>query len=330
LASTATSGLAGAVGIIKLHELVIELFTLAAGQIIAARTILRADHSANGRLFNVRFLSFHAVTLTDSGKVSNLKSISSSPSRREHVKLAGMKISVIVPAFNEEKLIAASLRSMQQAARSFAQRGWETEMIVCDNNSTDATAALARAEGARVVFEPVNQIARARNTGAAAAGGDWFVFVDADTRPTPELFADVVAQIESGRCLAGGCTMRYDERHFLADRGVGLWNVLSRLTKWAAGAFIFCEAQAFRSVGGFNVALFASEEIDLCKRLKKLARASGKKMVILRRHPLLTSARKMRLYPPGHIASFLKKLILRPSKTLASREACSYWYDGRR
>jgi glycosyltransferase involved in cell wall biosynthesis len=241
-----------------------------------------------------------------------------------------MIISVIVPAFNEEKLIAASLRSMQEAARSFAQRGWESEFVVCDNNSSDATASLARAGGARVVFEPVNQIARARNTGAAAARGDWFVFVDADSRPTPELFAEVSTHIESGQCLAGGCTVRMDERHLLADGGTALWNLFSRLTRWAAGSFIFCQAEAFRQIGGFSVELFASEELDLSQRLKKLARASGKKMVILHRHPLLTSARKMRLYSRSELAAFCKKAILHPRRTVASRDACSPWYDGRR
>jgi len=241
-----------------------------------------------------------------------------------------MKISVIVPAFNEEKLIAASLRAMREAAGSFARLGWETEIIVCDNNSSDATAQLARAAGARVVFEPVNQIARARNTGAAAAGGDWFVFIDADSRPTPELLAEVAAQIQSGRCLAGGCTIRMDERHFVADRATGVWNLVSRMARWAAGSFIFCQAQAFRTAGGFNMELFASEEIDLSKRLKKLARASGKKIVILHRHPLLTSARKMRLYSRGHMAGFLKNALLRPRQTVTNRDACSPWYDGRR
>jgi glycosyltransferase involved in cell wall biosynthesis len=244
--------------------------------------------------------------------------------------MAEMKISVIVPAFNEEKLIAASLQSMRQAAASFSRRGWETEIIVCDNNSTDATAALARAGGARVVFEPVNQIARARNTGAASANGDWLVFVDADSRPSPELLDAVAAQIESGRCLGGGCTIRLDERHFLADCAVGLWNVVSLLTKWAAGSFIFCEATAFRNIGGFNLELFASEEIDLSNRLKKLARANGKKMVIVRGHPLLTSARKVRLSSPGDVASLLRNVILRHRQTVTNREACSYWYDGRR
>ena len=51
-----------------------------------------------------------------------------------------MKISVIVPAYNEEKLIAGSLRSIRQAREAFAQRQWETEIIVCDNNSSDGTA----------------------------------------------------------------------------------------------------------------------------------------------------------------------------------------------
>ena len=69
-------------------------------------------------------------------------------------------------------------------AAAFTARGWTTELIVCDNNSSDATPAIAAAAGARVVFEPVNQIGRARNAAAAAATGDWLVFVDADSHPT--------------------------------------------------------------------------------------------------------------------------------------------------
>ena len=77
-----------------------------------------------------------------------------------------MKISVIVPAFNEEKLLGASLAEIKVAAQSFVVRNWEFELVVCDNNSTDRTAEIARLAGARLVFEPVNQIGRARNCGA--------------------------------------------------------------------------------------------------------------------------------------------------------------------
>jgi glycosyltransferase involved in cell wall biosynthesis len=241
-----------------------------------------------------------------------------------------MKISIVVPAFNEQKLIGAALRCIAEAQGSFAQRGWETEIIVCDNNSTDGTAEVARAAGALVVFEPVNQIARARNTGAAAATGDWLLFIDADSRPSPALFGEVAGQITSGKCMGGGCTMRMDERHFIGDCGGAVWNILSRALKWAAGAFIFCETAAFRKVGGFNLELFASEEIDLSKRLKILAKSSGKKIVILHRNPLLTSARKLRLYSRGDLARFLTKVIFSHRATVTSREACSPWYDGRR
>ena len=82
------------------------------------------------------------------------------------------------------------------------------ELIVCDNNSTDRTAGIASAAGATVVLEPLNQIARARNTGAAEATGDWLFFVDADSHPTRELFGDAAEQILSGRVLAGGATIR--------------------------------------------------------------------------------------------------------------------------
>jgi len=79
-------------------------------------------------------------------------------------------ISVVVPAFNEERLLAATLDSIKAAAQAFdGSGGWE--LIVCDNNSTDRTAGIAHAAGARVVFEPHNQISRARNRGAAAAAG---------------------------------------------------------------------------------------------------------------------------------------------------------------
>src|SRR5438093_5774820 len=99
---------------------------------------------------------------------------------------------------------------MRSAMEAFAERGWPAEVIVCDNNSSDRTAELARAAGARVVFEPINQIARARNTGAAVANGDWLLFIDADSHPEPELFADVAIAIQGGTCLAGGSTIRLD------------------------------------------------------------------------------------------------------------------------
>jgi glycosyltransferase involved in cell wall biosynthesis len=241
-----------------------------------------------------------------------------------------VRISVIIPAFNEERLLGESLRQVNAALTTFVRREWQTELIVCDNNSTDRTAEIARAAGARVVFEPINQIGRARNRGAEAATGDWLIFIDADTHPSAELFHDVAAQIATGRCLAGGCTIRLEAGYPTGNAITRLWNIVSRTFKLMAGSFIFCDTAAFRKLGGFDAQLFASEEIELSKRLKKLARAERKKIVILHRHPILTSARKLRLYTGREYLKFIMKNVLNGGKSLKSREACHPWYDGRR
>lgn len=241
-----------------------------------------------------------------------------------------MKISVVVPAFNEERLLPQSLAAISAASSAFAAAGWTTELIVCDNNSTDRTAEIARQAGAEVVFEPFNQISRARNAGAARATGDWLVFVDADSHPSPELFEDMMRVIRGGRCLAGGSTVRLDESVPMGTAAVRAWNGISRLLRWAAGSFIFCEAAAFRDIGGFSLELYAAEEIDLFRRLKRLARRTGRTIVILHRHPLVTSGRKARLYTAREGLSFLVKTIVQRGRTLRSPEECYQWYDGRR
>jgi glycosyltransferase involved in cell wall biosynthesis len=241
-----------------------------------------------------------------------------------------MKISVIVPAFNEEKLIVTSLRAIKLAMTAFVDQGWEIELIVSNNNSTDATAELAKREGAKVVFEPINQISRARNAGAAVAVGDWLIFVDADSFPSRELFADAAEKIVTDKYIAGGVTVKLDEGPFTAHCVAAGWSQLSRIMKWAAGSFIFCRADAFRAVGGFSLELFASEEIDFCMKLKKLARREGKRLIILYKHPLITSGRKLKLYSKQAHLRLLLRALLRPSATLKNRDACGIWYDGRR
>ncbi|HEX9673575.1 MAG TPA: glycosyltransferase [Burkholderiales bacterium] len=241
-----------------------------------------------------------------------------------------MRISVVVPAYNEERLLHGTLRSIGAAMEAFDRRGWTSELIVCDNNSTDRTASIAREAGARVVFEPVNQISRARNRGAAEAGGDWIFFVDADSQPTVALFSEAADAIAAGRCLAGGCTVTYANPPRGVALAVGMWNALSRVTRWAAGSFIFCEATAFRETGGFSEELYASEEVDLFRRLKRMARRNWRTIVILHRHPLLTSDRKLRLYSWGELSRFALKTIVSRGKTLRRRQDCFAWYDGKR
>jgi glycosyltransferase involved in cell wall biosynthesis len=240
------------------------------------------------------------------------------------------RVSVVVPAFNEEQILAASLRSIREAMGVLDAAGWQSELVVCDNNSTDRTADIARGAGARVVFEATNQISRARNTGAAVALGDWLVFVDADSQPSVRLFADLLRTLQSGRAMAGGSTLCFDTPDRMMAGMAWVWNTISRCTRWAAGSFMFCEAAAFREVDGFSRELYATEEIDLFRRLKRLARRRGRTIEILRGHPLRTSARKVHLYTWREALRFVGRTIVGGGRTLRSADECFSWYDGRR
>ena len=241
-----------------------------------------------------------------------------------------MKISIVIPAFNEERLLAESLACINKSRAAFERAGFASELIVCDNNSTDRTAEIARAAGATVVFEPVNQIGRARNTGAAAASGEWLLFVDADSKPSAELFTEVTEQIRSGRCLAGGCTLRLEGNHRIPNLVTRVWNWKSRQRRWVAGSFIFVETAVFRKICGFSGEFYAGEELDLSKRLKAVAKETGREVVILHRHPLLTSDRKVRLYSGLEYLRFMLKVAISRHRTLRDKSACYPWYDGRR
>jgi GT2 family glycosyltransferase len=129
----------------------------------------------------------------------------------------------------------------------------------------------------------------------------------------------------SNRCVGGGCTVAMPQASVSVRAWVAAWNAVSRSARWAAGAFLFCQAAAFRAAGGFSEELFASEEIDLSRRLKRLGR-----FVVLHRHPLMTSGRKAELYSWHEHAGFMLRCALSGGRNLRRRDACSIWYDGRR
>ncbi len=242
-----------------------------------------------------------------------------------------MRVSVVLPAFNEEKLLPAALTAVREAAVAFTARGWEWECVVCDNNSTDGTAAVARAGGATVVFEPVNQIGRARDAGARVATGEWLVFIDADSTPSAGLFAAIAERVASGRALGGGSTVALEPGTPRYARFVcGLWNLWSRLAGWAAGSCVWVEAAAFRAAGGFGTEYYAGEEVFLSRRLKTLARRSGRRFVILADHPLRTSSRKLKLYTLAEAGRFFFRMLFTAGRAAKRPENCEIWYDGRR
>jgi glycosyltransferase involved in cell wall biosynthesis len=241
-----------------------------------------------------------------------------------------MKLSVVIPAFNEEKLLPGCLEQLRLALHANAGPDWSAEVIVCDNNSTDRTPQIARQAGAHVVFEPVNQISRARNAGAAVASGDWLLFIDADSYLHPVTLADLLHTIKKGNVAGGGCLGGLDETPLTARAVVVVANLFMRAMRWAAGSFVFCRAEAFRAIGGFPLSVYAGEEILFSAALARWARQRRQRVVILKRHPHVSSGRKFRLYTKGEMVGLCLRALLRPGRTLGDPRRLAFFYDGRR
>lgn len=231
--------------------------------------------------------------------------------------------SVIIPAYNERSFLADTLANLQLAMKTVPSLG---EIIVVDNDSTDNTAEIARNYGARVVFEPFRQIARARNSGARAANSSFLVFLDADTVLPPVLLSQALKLLASGTCCGGGTLLNFDTPlPFLADRLVRFWNWLSKTNRLAAGSFIFCLARAFFKIGGFDEKTYAGEEISLSRRISAWGKKHNQVFTILEEHPVITSGRKFHWYSSLQIAMLLLLFSIFPF-ALRSRSLCRFWY----
>lgn len=231
--------------------------------------------------------------------------------------------SIIIPAYNEEKWLTRTLPYLKMAMDTLDVSG---EVIVVDNNSTDGTARIARRHNARIVFEPVNQISRARNTGASIAKGRYFIFLDADTYLAPVLLKSAWQHLSGGRCCGGGCLVDFDKPISLFSRKIlDLWNWISITFGFAAGCFIYCRRDGFEAIGGFSEKVYASEEIWFSRELKSWGNTRNLVFQMISAHRIITSSRKLDWFSPIELALSGLVLTIFPF-SVRFRRLCSHWY----
>ena len=231
--------------------------------------------------------------------------------------------SIIIPAYNEEKWLARTLPYLKEAMDMLEVSG---EVIVVDNNSTDGTARIARRHNAKIVFEPVNQISRARNTGARIAKGRYFIFLDADTFLSPVLLKTALYHLSSGRCCGGGCLVDFDKPISPFSRKIlDLWNWISITFGFAAGCFIYCLRDGFEAIGGFSEKVYAGEEIWFSHELRSWGNAHNMAFQMISPHRIITSSRKLEWFSPLQLALSALVLTIFPF-SLRFRLLCSHWY----
>jgi glycosyltransferase involved in cell wall biosynthesis len=228
-------------------------------------------------------------------------------------------ISFIVPAHNEEAWVGRSVSTIRNGAESL---GEPHEIIVVDDASSDATASIARQQGAQMVRVEHRQIAATRNAGARQAHGDILFFVDADTLVNAPAIQSALRGVRAG-AVGGGCIPRF-------EGWLPWWWRLTlpvgeRICRWLrffpSGACLFCTRSAFQAAGGFNENYYAAEELWFVAALKRQGR------FIILPEAVVTSGRKVRAHSFMSYAKLSMRIILRGVR---SRKGLEYWYEPER
>jgi glycosyltransferase involved in cell wall biosynthesis len=239
-------------------------------------------------------------------------------------------ISLVIPAWNEAERLPRLLASVAAARASYAGGADAIEVIVADNASTDATAAIAGAHGCRVVPVAERCIAAARNGGAAVATAPILAFVDADSVLHPRVFDAVAAAMANPRTLGGASRVTMERW----SPGIALSFALMLPLVWLSGfdtGLVFWRRADFEALGGYDTSRLLAEDVDFLWRLRRLGRARGQKLVRLRGVKTQTSTRKFDAHGEWHWFTQMPRVgwALLRGRRGAGAFARKYWYEGR-
>lgn len=241
------------------------------------------------------------------------------------------RFSIIIPAYNEARLLPRQLDSIEIAATGYGSD--QIEVIVADNLSTDGTRALAESKGCRVVAVTKRRIAAARNGGASVASGEILCFIDADSALHLDTFHKIDEAMRNGRIVAGATGV------FLERRSIGLLATYLCMIPalWLTGidtGVVFCRREDFDAVGGYNEDLYFAEDVAFLFALKRKGRAKRQHLTRLSGVKALGCTRKFDEKGDWHYFSMLPKytilLARRGMRTFLKQEdipsLTDYWY----
>jgi glycosyltransferase involved in cell wall biosynthesis len=200
------------------------------------------------------------------------------------------KISVIIPAYDEEQCLPETLGRIGQA---LSVAGRPSEIIVVDNDSRDGTRRVAEAFRAKVVSEKEHNISKVRNTGAENSTGDVLIFIDADTLVPDTLFRKINAVMEDEKCLGGAVAVEYEgfKRKWMKYYLSG-WKFWGAVFNMKQGAAQFCRKLVFEELGGYDRTIFMGEDVEFYWRLSKFAERKKGYLYFVEHPRVVTSARR--------------------------------------
>jgi len=201
-----------------------------------------------------------------------------------------MKLSVIIPAYNEELALPETLKRIGKALSIAA---CPSEIIVVDNDSQDKTKQLAEAFGAKVFLEKEHNISKVRNTGERNSSGDVLIFIDADTLVPDTLFKKIADVMEDEKCFGGAVAVEYGdfERKWMRFYLKG-WTFWGKFFNMAQGAAQFCRRSNFKELEGYDQTIYMGEDVEFYWRLSKFAKQSKGYLFFVEHPRVKTSARR--------------------------------------
>lgn len=182
-------------------------------------------------------------------------------------KSRARRISVIIPAHNEEAYLERTLLALRR-------QDYPCEIIVVANGCSDRTADVAREHCDRLVVLSQKCLGVARNLGARMATGDLLLFLDADTLLSPNALRTIAREFT--RNHAAGTVQGRPDSSRLVYRGMYLLKNLTHCTHFHEGScgVILCWRKHFMQLGGFDENLEVCENSELMGRLKKFGNYS--------------------------------------------------------
>jgi GT2 family glycosyltransferase len=176
-------------------------------------------------------------------------------------------VSFVIPVRNDEVRLQRCLRSItgNEYPRDLI------EIIVVDNESTDGSAAAARALGAIVITSPGDSVAAHRNRGARAALGSILAFADSDHEIDRRWIDTAISVLaDSGVAATGSAYLTQPCPNWVQQQYDGMRARPSKRedVNWLGSGNFAVKRAAFERVGGFNASLTACEDVDLCNRLR--------------------------------------------------------------
>ena len=196
-------------------------------------------------------------------------------------------ISVIIPAYNEEKLIRSCLGSITN--QDFKRKDYE--VIIVDNKSTDKTRVLAKQYDVTLIDEPKKGVSFAVKKGFLKASGKILATTDADTVVNPCWLSNIYKAFISdpGIAVVGGKLLFYPGNFLSTCFGFFLNYIGGLILKTTGGSNFAIRKDIYLKIGGIRKDINVNFDTDLCFRAKKAGRS-----VFLLNNPVISSSRHYR------------------------------------